>query len=95
MNDFDALTFYKLLVTGGKNGFSLIPDFNTYALVTCWNNKQQAELFINESRVMQLYKEKTKSIRLIKLDPFYSHGSWDGVNPFAIKTKKKLQMKNV
>ena len=90
MSNFDALTFYKFLGTGGKNGFSLVPDFNTYALVTCWRNKEQAELFINESRVMQLYKEKTKSIRLIKLDPFYSHGSWDGVNPFAIKNKKEI-----
>ena len=90
MNDFDTLTFYKFLGTGGKNGFSLIPDFNTYALVTCWNNKEQAELFIKESRVMKLYKEKTKCIRIIKLDPFYSHGSWDGVNPFAIKNKKEI-----
>ena len=55
MSNFDALTFYKFLGTGGKNGFSLIPDFNTYALVTCWKNREQAELFSRFYVVEDIY----------------------------------------
>jgi hypothetical protein len=43
-----------------------------------------------------LYKQKTKSIHLLTLEPFKSHGKWDGINPFesnnsnTILEKKKI-----
>ncbi|MEE3019674.1 MAG: DUF3291 domain-containing protein, partial [Bacteroidota bacterium] len=35
-----GLQFYKMLGTGAGAGFSLRPDFSTYALLTVWDTEQ-------------------------------------------------------
>ena len=34
----NGLTFIKLLGTGSNGGFSLIPDFSSYVMITSWEN---------------------------------------------------------
>ena len=38
-----GLRFFKLMGTGGGNGFSLWPDFSTYALLGVWDNQEIAD----------------------------------------------------
>jgi heme-degrading monooxygenase HmoA len=96
INKTKGLLFYKFLGTGGRNGFSLWPDWSTYALLTTWENEEDAKKFINKGEIISLYKQKTESIRLLTLEPFKSYGKWDGINPFesnnsnTILEKKKI-----
>ena len=34
----DGLKFIKLLGTGSKDGFSIIPDFTSYVMISVWEN---------------------------------------------------------
>ena len=84
MKNQKGLIFYKFMGSGGKSGFSLQPDFSTYALVSVWENEEKAESFLNNNELLFKYKEKSKTVRLLTLKPFQSHGFWSGINPFKI-----------
>ena len=45
-----GLKFYRLLGTGGNNGFSLYPDFKTYCFLSVWDNNSDADYFINKNK---------------------------------------------
>ena len=45
----NGLFFLKLLGTGGGNGFSLRPDFGTYALLGVWESENAASDFYSRS----------------------------------------------
>ncbi len=42
----EGLQFYKLLGTGGGAGFSLTPDFGTYAFLGVWDHLEYYEKFL-------------------------------------------------
>ena len=76
-----GLAFFKQLGTGGGNGFSLRPDFSTYALLLVWENEQSAEAFSTHS-FLKAYFDRAINIRVLNLHNFHSHGLWSGENPF-------------
>lgn len=82
LKDVRGLKFYRLLGTGGKTGFGLYPDFNTYCLLSVWDNKIDAEFFIKRNRFFLKYLKKANKIRVLSLIPFQSIGKWAGENPF-------------
>jgi len=84
MKNQKGLIFYKFMGSGGKSGFSLQPDFSTYALVSVWENEEKAESFLKNNELIFKYKEKSKTVRLLILKPFQSHGFWSGKNPFKV-----------
>lgn len=79
----EGLRFFKLMGTGGGNGFSLWPDFGTYAFLGVWDNQESADDFLNHNSFMQTYYQKSSSIRTLKMLPVKSHGLWSGQNPFT------------
>ena len=79
-----GLKFYRLLGTGSKTGFGLYPDFNTYCLLSVWDNSIDANYFIKKNKFLSKYIDKAKSIRVLSLIPFKSVGKWSGINPFSI-----------
>jgi hypothetical protein len=83
-----GLRFFKLMGTGGGNGFSLWPDFGTYAFLGVWDNQKSADDFLSENDLIKTYYQKSSSIRTIKMLPVKSHGLWSGQNPFQ---EQKLQ----
>ena len=85
IKNVNGLEFYKLLGSGGKTGFSLFPDFSTYAMISVWSNERDAENFLRTSKLIKSYKRKSNKIRVLVMEPFHSHGLWSGVNPFKIK----------
>ncbi|WP_338374245.1 spheroidene monooxygenase [Marivirga tractuosa] len=77
--------FVKLLGTGSGFGFSLWPDFSTYALLMKWKDENQAEDFFQNSNEFNELKSKSNSIETHYLESLGAHGSWYGENPFPEK----------
>lgn len=82
-----GLMFYKFLGTGGGNGFSLRPDFSTYALLLVWESEEVATAFQHHA-VYTAYCEKASNVRCLDLKNFQSHGQWSGQNPFQQSNPK-------
>ena len=45
----DGLKFIKLLGTGSKDGFSIIPDFASYVMISAWENDILRKKFTDEN----------------------------------------------
>tara|TARA_B100000768_G_scaffold112828_1_gene104481 strand:- start:1927 stop:2592 length:666 start_codon:yes stop_codon:yes gene_type:complete len=89
LNKTAGLSFFKLLGTGSGKGFSLYPDFSTYAILCVWEKESFATAFIEKSNHSKLISEKAFSREDFFLNPVKSHGLWDGTNPFSV-TKDEL-----
>lgn len=72
-----GLMFYKFLGTGGGAGYSLMPDWGTYAILTVWETEAHASAFKN-SPLFREYSEHSKEYLTIYLRPVSSRGSWSG-----------------
>ena len=48
-NNIDGLNFYKMLGTGSSPGFSMYPDFSTYAILLTWENKLFADKYFKSN----------------------------------------------
>ena len=88
-----GLNFYKLLGTGAGAGFSLYPDFSTYAILCVWEKESYAKAFIENSDHSKLISEKALSREDFFLKTIKSHGLWGGVNPFH-SNKDEINKKN-
>ena len=90
----NGLFFLKLMGTGGGNGFSLRPDFSTYAILGVWESENAASDFFEKNKTINRYKSKAIATRTIKMRSLKSHGFWSGQNPFPEQkpneTSKKM-----
>jgi hypothetical protein len=77
-----GLLFFKLLGSGHGNGFSLKPDFSTFALLCSWENLKVAQSFFEESPVFASFKDHTIEYWTLYMHTLVSHGKWSGVSPF-------------
>lgn len=78
-----GLLFYKLLGSGHGKGFSIKPNFMRYGLMCTWQTEADADAFLQNSPLMQEYRQHTHETWTIKLYPYQQHGQWDGVAPFS------------
>ncbi|MFQ3213458.1 MAG: heme-degrading monooxygenase HmoA [Marivirga sp.] len=81
--------FSKLLGTGSGFGFSLKPDFSTYALLIKWEDVRCQSQFFSSSPLFKKLLEKSKTIETYELEEISSHGSWHSKNPFQEKNDYK------
>lgn len=88
-----GLTFHKFLGTGGGSGFSLWPDFSTYAFLGVWESEQDFLSFSKNHVVFKSYRSKSDHIRTFTLSARHSHGKWSGVNPFHKDDASQLSVK--
>lgn len=88
-----GLLFFKFLGTGGGKGFSLWPDFGTYAIVTLWDQASDYHDFIDSNFYWKSYQQKAVLQRTISMIPVKSHGLWDGTNPFQQKLVRDVEAK--
>ena len=85
----DGLKFIKLLGTGSEDGFSIMPDFSSYVMITSWKNDGFRKEFINKNKLFnEIVYNSSKRIE-IKIDPYNYIGSWNGINPFKNKSLYK------
>lgn len=82
LSETPGLNFFKLMGSGGGNGFSLKPDFNVYALVAVWKNKNYSKNFFRTSKVLRGFKDRSKEWWTIYMAPLKSKGYWNKLNPF-------------
>lgn len=82
LKNIRGLTFYKLLGSGGKNGFSSVPNFGTYVLFCVWESEENARDFFRENPFFKTYQKRSTEQFTAYLNSAESHGTWDGVQPF-------------
>jgi hypothetical protein len=82
-----GLDFFKLLGTGGGNGFSLRPNFSQYGLLFVWKSEEEAKRFFQEDPLFLSYKKRAVSFQTYYLSPSMCHGKWDGKEPFTPAAK--------
>ena len=87
--NFDGLKFIKLLGTGSKDGFSVIPDFSSYVMISSWENDNFRKKFTDENELFNEIINKSSKRTEIKIDPYNYIGSWNGINPFKNKSTYK------
>ena len=80
-----GLQFYKMLGTGAGAGFSLRPDFSTYALLTVWDTEQCKVKAFDKAAVLQAFFDRSAEQRIYSLRPIHTHGNWSGQSPFEVQ----------
>ena len=85
----EGLEFNKVMGTGSGLGFSLMPDFSTYAILCVWKNKNSSEFFFKNHKKFNEYINKSTSIRHLELKAIKSHGYWSGKQPFKLQEVKQ------
>lgn len=81
----EGLQFFKLLGSGGGDGFQWWPDFSVYALLTLWESTDHENRF-KSSLLYQKYLSKASDCISFTLRPFEAHGFWDGKMPFQLQS---------
>lgn len=87
LKNIEGLTFYKLLGSGAKNGFSSIPNFGTYVLFCVWKSEANAQAFFKENSFFNAYRKRSSELFTAYLNTAEVHGLWDGVQPFEKSVK--------
>lgn len=89
----DNLSFYKMLGTGGKGGF-IYPDLNVYSLLCVWKQPEMINDFIyNSTHAKEIASKAKKRVDYI-MEPIFSNGLWDNLNPFKVNSKRTISKKN-
>jgi hypothetical protein len=68
--------------TGRGNGFSILPDFRRYALITIWKDHASAMDFIETNGKFRWYLDHCSEYLIVSMTSLKAHGLWNGVNPF-------------
>lgn len=84
LKNVSGLKFFKLLGTGGGAGFSLRPDFSTYAFLGVWDEQHYAESFFALHPFFLQYTTKAVSYRTFYLRPIHVYGQWSNQQPFSV-----------
>ncbi len=80
-----GLEFFRLMGSGGKNGFSKMLNVNVYAFLGVWESEEAAESYFEESSHFSEFKNRAKEIWTIYMNTVKAHGKWSGDNPFHSK----------
>ena len=76
-------SFYKLLGTGGNGAISIKPVLQQWAILACWDNREDFELFYAHSFISKWWAFFKVEKWTMLCTPLQSHGKWDGKEPFA------------
>lgn len=82
LKNVDGLTFFKILGSGAKNGFSAIPNFGTYVLFCVWETERHAAAFFEFHPFFKAYQNRSSEQFTAYLHSAEAHGSWGGLQPF-------------
>ncbi len=83
LQGINGLTFFKILGSGAKNGFSALPNFGTYVLFCVWDSEKNANQFFEQNSFFKTYQDKSIENFTVYSNAAESHGSWDGIQPFS------------
>lgn len=77
-----GIKFAKMLGSGAKEGFSILPNFSVYGLLLVWENEQHAETFFTNHPIPSEFAERSTEQWTVFMQNNMAHGFWDGVMPF-------------
>jgi hypothetical protein len=78
-----GLLFFRWMGTGQGKVFSLRPDFSRYAFLAVWSDHTVAGDFFTTSSFWKNIADRCSKTDVFRLRTTRSHGSWDGMQPFA------------
>ena len=78
-----GMCFGKMLGSGAGQGFSIWPDWGTYAWFTVWENPESADAFWSNDPMFQDLLGYATSVYGWEARPLRGHGTWNGQQPFA------------
>ena len=76
----EGLRFAKQLGSGAGGGFSIWPDFSTYAWFGVWESKTHADAFFAKDPRWAEWRASAQEEWGWNALPVRGHGSWDGVH---------------
>lgn len=82
----EGISFFKLLGTGSGFGFSLKPDFRTYALLIVWRDRLAAKQYTLSDAYLR-FNTQCRTNFTYWMGCTQSHGTWAGENPFKADHK--------
>lgn len=79
--------FYKLMGSGKNGTFDIHPDFNQWALMVFFEEKEVDKVDLNKlssdilgNIILGWWKIFKVDVRVFLLEPYNGHGTWDGKN---------------
>lgn len=99
------IQFSKVLGTGAGLGYSSLPNFNQWGLLTVWPSLAEARDFYENADIMAQYRRKSIEDFSVFLRPIRSKGQWSGSSaflpqpmlkgnfPIAVLTRAKLKLR--
>lgn len=99
-----GLEFFKLMGSGGKNGFSKMLNVNIYVLHCVWESENHANEFFQGATAFSEFRGRTSELYTIFLRATRAHGFWSGTNPYetqnitptgpiAVITRARIKLK--
>jgi hypothetical protein len=82
LKNVEGLTFFKILGSGAKNGFSAVPNFGSYVLFCVWETERYADAFFQLHPFFREYQIRSSEQFTAYLHSAEAHGLWDGIQPF-------------
>jgi hypothetical protein len=82
-----GLTFYKMVGSGGGNGFSILPNLNVYGVICAWENEAAANDFFEKNASFQAFLAKSHQYYTIFAETATAHGLWENKSPFVVTTE--------
>lgn len=87
----EGLSFFKLLGSGAKNGFSALPNFGIYVLFCVWDSEEHATAFFDHHHYFETYKKRSSEYFTAYMNAAEAHGLWEGVQPFQKNAQLDLE----
>ena len=73
-----GLIFFKVLGSGYRGGFGVLPGLNYQGLCIHFEDEKNAQYFSDSSSLLRQYETRSDEFFVSILQPYSSRGSWSG-----------------
>lgn len=78
-----GLRFVRMLGSGSRNGFSMMPNFGVYGLLCSWESEQAAQSFFSDNQPFCALRNRSCDSITFYMHTTTAHGQWHGQQPFV------------
>ena len=83
LKNISGMKFGKMLGSGARNGFSILPNFSVYGLMNVWEKEADALHYFQNNDFFQELKKNCSEYWINYMQTAVVHGEWEGNNPFT------------
>ncbi len=84
LSKVNGMSFGKMLGSGGRNGFSIFPNFGVYGILAVWEEEKWAEQFFRTNSFFRELNQHAVEQWTSYLRTSMVHGVWEGQCPFSV-----------